>query len=36
MVGDQSIKGDSVDQTFAFETKFLNPDCYEKLSADMD
>lgn len=27
---------ETVDQTLAFETKFLNPDCYEKLSPEID
>ena len=36
LVGDQSIKHDTVEQTLAFETKFLNPDCYEKLTPDID
>ena len=36
VVGDQSVKHDTVDQTFAFETKYMNPECCEKLSPDID
>ena len=35
-IGDLSLNHESVDQTYAFETKYLNPDCYEKLSSNMD
>lgn len=36
VIGDQSAKHDTIDQTFAFETKYMNPECCEKLSPDID
>lgn len=30
------VAHDSIDQTFAFETRNMNPDCYEKLSPEVD
>lgn len=36
IIGDHSLKHDTSEQTHAFETKNLNPDCYEKLGPEMD
>ena len=39
MINGRSASGgihDSVDQTQAFETRYMNPDCYEKLTPEID
>ena len=33
---ENSERYESIDETFKFETAFLNPDCYEKLSPEIE